>query len=146
MSVLIELTVGIARGWTATYTRGLPKEFRAERIAEIDSDLWDQRRFAELKRKPEPGTAAEVLARTVLGMPADVFWRIETGSSLKANRRISVDNSMPVRIGMVIVTLLLAGLVFLGMSIVFGAGEWNNRGEQAWSSPPVPSYRSPVSG
>jgi hypothetical protein len=133
MSALIEFSVGLARGWTATYTRGLPRECRVERIEEIDSDLWDQRRFAERERQPVAGTAAEVFARTVLGMPADVLWRIETGSTLAAHRRNTVNTSLAMRIGMVSVTILLVALVFNGISIVFGAGEWDSRGEQvAW--------------
>ncbi len=44
-----------------------------------------------------------------------------------------MNTSISMRIGMLLVTLLLGGLVLNGMSIVFGAGEWDDRGAQvAW--------------
>lgn len=57
-----------ATWWTDHYTRGLPGDVRDRRRAEIESDVFEQRRA---------GTASDgaVWWRTVRGIPADLAWR-----------------------------------------------------------------------
>lgn len=97
MSRLLDLSSGITRSWTATYTRGLPHDLRAERREEIDSDLWDHRRLANIEREPANGTAVQILARFALGIPADLLWRIEAGNQTNNNRRTIVNEALYMR-------------------------------------------------
>ncbi len=62
------------RGWVRVYTSGLPAGLRAERRAELDSDLYDHAQDAA--RSGEPFAASAVL-RCLFGIPADLAWRVE---------------------------------------------------------------------
>lgn len=57
--------------WVARYTRGLPDNIRADRSAEIASDLWEHRTSVG------GGSTAQltVLSRCIRGVPADLSWR-----------------------------------------------------------------------
>lgn len=123
----LDLAIGITRSWTATYTRGLPHDLRAERREEIDSDLWDHQRLADLEREPVTGTAAHVLFRLLFGMPADLLWRIEAGSSTQTSGRTSVNDTWFMRIGLAVSMLLLFFLVLNGVGIMLDGG-----GEVIW--------------
>jgi hypothetical protein len=57
--------------WVAWYTRGLPEGVRADRRAEIASDLWEQRVAGGSGQRLD----LAVLSRCVRGMAADVSWR-----------------------------------------------------------------------
>jgi hypothetical protein len=130
MSRLLDLSIGVTRSWTATYTRGLPHDTRAERREEIDSDLWDHKRLADLEREPANGTAMQILVRVALGIPADLLWRMEAGSSTQLTRSTSVNDTWFMRIGLLALTLVLSAGVAMGGFIVAGEGEWDNRTEQ----------------
>lgn len=61
----------LARWWVDRYTRGLAPDVRAQRRAELASDLWEHRaaagdRFA---------TQLAMLSRCLRGIPADLSWR-----------------------------------------------------------------------
>jgi hypothetical protein len=99
----------------ALYTRGLPADVRDARRAEIDSDLWEQRHLATEMREPPLGTAAEILARTALGMLSDITWRVQAGLSARPDRSISVNESLFSR------ALLLVALLFPVLPILMGA-------------------------
>jgi hypothetical protein len=126
----LDLAIGITRGWTATYTRGLPHDLRAERREEIDSDLWEHQRLADLQRAPMTGTATEVLFRLILGMPEDITWRLEAGAASTSKRRNSVNDTLIMRVGFLVALLPLLALVANGVGIVAGGGEWDSRTEQ----------------
>ncbi len=130
MSRLLDLSIGVTRTWTATYTRGLPHDTRVERREEIDSDLWDHKRLADFEREPANGTAMQILARAVLGMPADLLWRIEAGSSTQLTRSNSVNDRLFMRIGFLVALLPLVALVANGIGVMAGGGEFDNRTEQ----------------
>lgn len=61
----------LVRAWAALYTRGLPTTARGERLAELESDLWEHR--AALRAGVRGQLA--ILSRCVRGMPADIAWR-----------------------------------------------------------------------
>jgi len=127
---VLDLAIGITRAWSGTYTRGLPHDTRAERREEIDSDLWDHQRLADLEREPVTGTAVQILVRVILGIPADLLWRIEAGSSTQVTGRTSVNDTLIMRIGLVLISLPLLALVVNGVAIAFfGAGDFNNSTE-----------------
>ena len=66
-------------GWVALYTRGLPPEARLARRDEIESDLWSQRDEARSICRSSVSLAIEILTRLILGIAADVAWRLEHG-------------------------------------------------------------------
>jgi hypothetical protein len=75
MSGLLPLATDLTRWWVLVYSRGLPEDERAARRAEIDSDLWEHTHFgAEVGQRPAD-TGFEILARLLLGIPADLAWR-----------------------------------------------------------------------
>jgi hypothetical protein len=78
------LALWLTNAWVRCYTRGLEPGLRAERRAELQSDIWEQLHERALTPGPSPrgrGEAASqawlVLLRCVLGMPADISWRLE---------------------------------------------------------------------
>ena len=63
------------RGWVALYTLGLPAGMRLRRRDEIAGDLADETVDA-IRRGDRSGLFRQRLARLVLGMPADLSWRL----------------------------------------------------------------------
>lgn len=61
----------LARSWAALYTRGISPAAREERVAELESDLWEHR----AARGGGLGTEAAILSRCLRGVPADIAWR-----------------------------------------------------------------------
>jgi hypothetical protein len=126
----LDLAIAFTRAWVAVYTRGLPSDARAERREEIDCDLWHQQRLADLEREPVNGTAAAILVRAILGMPADLAWRVEAGFATANDRSTPVNDKWFMRIGLAVVSLPLAFLVANGIGIAFfGQGDFENSTE-----------------
>jgi hypothetical protein len=71
----LRLAVAVVRLWTRLYSWGLPQAGAAARRAEIESDLWEQ--LNDTERVPHP---LEIVSRAILGMPADLRWRVEAVS------------------------------------------------------------------
>jgi hypothetical protein len=61
----------VALRWVRLYTRGLPADARAGRLAEIESDLWEHRRDAGEGIRTE----AAIVSRCLRGAAADLGWR-----------------------------------------------------------------------
>ena len=77
MNTLPLLLAGsLTRGWVRAYTAGLPTRIRADRKAEIASDLWEQATEGGIEGESANAVAAHIFGRTVLGMPADVAWHL----------------------------------------------------------------------
>lgn len=114
MSAALDLAVGMTRSWVALYTSGLPPELRDARRAEIDSDLWEHQRTAELLDQPPGGTALQLLARLLLGLPSDLTWRLEAGNSVQNERSISMNESGAMR------SLVAVGIVVALFLVVTG--------------------------
>ena len=89
-----ERSAGLVRSWVSLYTRGLPAEVRQNRRDEIDDDLWCQAQEASESGRADRSLAGEVLARFVLGIPADLSWRAEqtrlAGRQAQRRREITV--------------------------------------------------------
>ncbi len=62
--------------WARLYTLGLPPEAREARQDEIASDTWEQ------LSDDDGASGAGVLARVLLGMPADLMWRLTAAHAL----------------------------------------------------------------
>ncbi len=68
------LAARLTRAWVRIYTSGLAAEARDARQAEIESDLWEH----ENGSGADPSvTGWQVLSRLLLGVPADLSWRLD---------------------------------------------------------------------
>ena len=56
----------LVRWWTRAYTIGLPRSERDDRLAEVESDLWES--------QTDPDASREILSRLFLGALDDVSW------------------------------------------------------------------------
>lgn len=66
-----ELAAAAVRLWTRLYTWRLDEDVRSERLAEIESDLW------EAKHDAAPLAGWDILMRLGRGIPADLAWQGE---------------------------------------------------------------------
>lgn len=65
----------MVRGWVAVYTLGLPAEMQARRRGEVAGDLADETQDA-MRRGELEHLRRRRLVRWLLGIPADVAWRL----------------------------------------------------------------------
>jgi hypothetical protein len=68
-------TAALVTWWVTTYSRHLPADVADRRQAELASDLWEQRAWAQAVGAPAPAVALSILRRMTAGMPADLRWR-----------------------------------------------------------------------
>ncbi len=131
---MINFAIALTRAWTAAYTRGLPEAVRAQRQEEIDCDLWEHQRLADFERAPTSGTAVEMLLRLVLGVPADLAWRVEAGASARSEKGTQMNDSWIMR-GLLALALAIA-IVPIGLGIyqVGGGGEYGSTLERVGGS------------
>ena len=104
----------VVRRWVALYTHGLATELRDQRRAEIESDLWAEWDEADMLGPAPLPVAVEILARLVLGIPADIGWRyshLEDNSS--SQKEIVVRESRSQQ------AWTVAGALWAGLGIVF---------------------------
>jgi hypothetical protein len=109
------LAGGLTRGWVRAYTIGLPARLRAERQAEIASDLWEQATVGGADGENAGGIAAHIFGRTVLGMPADMAWHM--GELKGADMEMSVNQKLVVG---AFIVLGVTALFFTSMLVVSG--------------------------
>jgi N-acetylneuraminic acid mutarotase len=64
------------RQWVRLYTLGLPPTDRDARLAEIESDIWEEVDFARGQGKSSPFIGFHICNRLLLGVPMDLSWRI----------------------------------------------------------------------
>jgi hypothetical protein len=64
----------VARWWVRAYTASLSTDARDGRRAEIESDLWEHLADADANQQHRINTEIDVLARVLIGIPADVTW------------------------------------------------------------------------
>ena len=68
----------ICRIWVRLYTRKLPGAEAQRRRSEIEFDLFEHALEAQIARVSNYRLNAEVLARVLVGVPADISWRRAT--------------------------------------------------------------------
>ena len=130
---MLALAIALTRSWTATYTRGLPAAVRDARCAEIDCDLWEHQRLAELQGST--GTAVEILQRLICGLPADVTWRFEAGTSARSGKVTQVNESLLMR-GLFTIALATAAFpLIIGILVFVGLNGEMSDSERAWFGP-----------
>lgn len=65
----------LVRGWVALYTLGLPHALRTRRRGEIAADLAEEAADA-VRRATLTGLARRRFVRLIMGVPADLAWRL----------------------------------------------------------------------
>ena len=116
MNTLPLLLAGsLTRGWVRAYTAGLPTRIRADRKAEIASDLWEQATEGGIEGESANAVAAHIFGRTVLGMPADVAWHL--GELKGDDMQLSIGQKSIVGL---FILLGVATVVFGVIGIVIG--------------------------
>lgn len=121
MIKLLSLAIAPTRAWTALYTRGLLADVRGERQEEIDCDLWEHQRLADLEREPATSTAAAIMLRLIMGIPADMTWRLEAGSNARSGRGTTMNDSWTMR-GLLALALAIAAFpAVIGVLVAIGA-------------------------
>jgi hypothetical protein len=121
-AILVE---SIIRLWTGLYTKGLPPELGAERRAEVESDLWEHGSL--WRERGLPGLTMQRFGRWLLGIPADLSWRLEQIGSRKerpekVERAIKLPTTMVQR-GIFGFIILLAGFfIVMGPVVLIGGG------------------------
>ena len=124
---MLPFAIALTHAWAGLYTRGLPADRRAQRREEIDCDLWEHQRLADLQREPVTATAAAILLRLLLGVPADIVWRLETGASARSGRGTQMNDTLAMR-GLLTVALAIAAFpLVIGILVAVGLnGEMDN--------------------
>lgn len=119
----------LVRGWVGLYTHGLPPEVRTARRDEVDDDLWCQRHEADALGRSPGLLAGEILLRLVLGMPADISWRVSHGGRAS---KVERSSSMSTRIIGSLGVIAGAGFTYLLARAITTPGDamWN--GTDAW--------------
>ncbi|HEY5624927.1 MAG TPA: hypothetical protein VIT93_00410 [Dehalococcoidia bacterium] len=120
MSPLLSLAIAPTRAWTALYTRGLPADVRGERREEIDCDLWEHQRLADFQREPATSTAAAILLRLIMGVPADMTWRLEAGASARSGKGTQMNDSWIMRGVLAVAVLVALSPIGFGVSVLAG--------------------------
>lgn len=108
MTPLLRLVVVIVRAWTDCYTWRMDPDVRAARIAQIESDLWE-----ELRERSSEGMRLplSIVARLVLGIPDDLAWRTTHDLIFEG----SVKRSAAFGAIVSVVTLIAAIVVWVGI-------------------------------
>jgi hypothetical protein len=132
---MMTLAIGLTRWWVRLYTKGLPPQTRDARRAEMESDLWEQGEDAGANGSQPDETALQVLVRLLLGIPADLSWRLEAGrrsGAAKGTTILGMSKSMGAAMlqkGLLGLTVLLAALYIAGgvgftVGYVSGSLDW----------------------
>jgi len=110
-------SAGLVRRWVALYTRGLAHRVRDARRDEIESDIWSQREEAREIGRSDGSVAGEMLTRLVLGIPADISWRLEQASPRRRHGRVARSVTMGSRV--VGLLAILGGSAFIACMAIY---------------------------
>jgi hypothetical protein len=125
-------SAGLVLRWVALYTRGLPDDARQNRRDEINDDLWSQLQDATESRRGARSVSGEILARLLLGVPADVGWRLEQRQGSGAPKAPEARPSMDLRFAALMAVLGGVGFdIGLILQAVLGEAAWSTGGV-AW--------------
>ena len=118
----------ICRHWVSLYTRNLPVVERQRRREELDSDLFEHALEARTAGAGPARLNAEILARVLVGVPADLSWRRATqqpqtrldlgGTSMSLSK--SNANRLLNILGGLVIALVWVSPVILVIVWVFG--------------------------
>ena len=122
------------RWWARAYTLGLPARDRDARVAEIESDTWEQFEFARSTRNSNRLVSLHVVARLLLGIPMDLSWRLSQ-SGAERNALETGASSALLRVGSalrpVVRSRLGLGTLAVGAALLLTAASWTAIRDQA---------------
>lgn len=87
MTLSLRVATVLTRFWVRVYTLGLDTEARRNRLALLESDLWEQTHDRGLSS--HVGVSLSILGRCLSGMPADLAWRYQAQAGV---RQIAIDS------------------------------------------------------
>jgi len=139
-------SAGLVSRWVALYTLGLPADLRDARREEIEGDLWSQHEEASLIGRPDGSLAGEMLTRLVLGVPADISWRLAHLAGSRA--RSSVERRTTLGTRVVGLLAILGGSAVAIAAAAFVAWTWSAPNARPWSlaADPLQSSLMTVAG
>ena len=116
----------VVLAWARWYTRDLPEDVAAERIAELESDVFEERAAAG----DASGAGRSIVGRAIRGVPADLAWRVARlrGASLTAPKG-TFPLALPA-LAHVATAMLLAWAVLIVVRV--GAGMLDGTWAGAW--------------
>ena len=125
-----ELAAAVVKAWTRAYTTWVSPTIREARRAEIDSDLWEHTHAAREAAMDPRTVAGQILARCLLGIAADLTWRIQLAVGADQTEKEEIPMSERVRRNWWIpAPIMLIGLgILVVLTHVVGDGF-----ESAWS-------------
>jgi hypothetical protein len=82
--------VRLVQVWAWLYTRGLPDAVKRDRVAEIESDLWEQSHELRARGPGGISTTLQILLRLVFGIPFDIAWRLEVSAAIRSGKEPEV--------------------------------------------------------
>jgi hypothetical protein len=85
----------LCRHWVALYTRNLPAAEQQDRRSEIESDLYEHALEARDAGVGSGRLNSEILARVLVGVPADLSWRRATRQPSKRLNLGGTQMSLP---------------------------------------------------
>jgi hypothetical protein len=122
-------SAGLVLRWVALYTRGLPDDTRQNRRDEIHDDLWSQLQDAAESSRGTRSVSGEILARLLLGVPADIGWRLEQSQVSGAPEAPEARPSMDLRFAALMAVLGGVGWdIGLVLQAVLGEAAWTTAG------------------
>ena len=109
------------RQWIRLYTLGLPAVDRDARLAEIESDIWEEVDFAREQGKSSALIGFHICSRLLLGVPMDLSWRITgrgaerdaLGRSARTLQEKSGALGLAFKSRLAVGTMLVTGALFL---------------------------------
>ena len=146
MSTLLSFAIAPTRAWAALYTRGLPADVRGERREEIDCDLWEHQRLADLEREPATSTAATILLRLIMGVPADMTWRLEAGAVARSERGTQMNKTLTMRGSFLLALGIAIVPAGLGVAVLAGNGELSSSSRAVFGSVWIAAAAAMVAG
>ena len=111
----LSLVIKLTRWWVRVYTAGLRADRRDARRAEIDSDIWEQQRYAEATGTGHGLTALLMVERLLLSVPTDLLWRLSLGGSERRAARAAVIAAG--KSGSAVAVVAVRSVIGLGVAI-----------------------------
>jgi cell division protein FtsW len=130
-----------AKGWQWLITLGLPADDKSSRRGSIASDLEEQRRDAHAAGYSPDSIALHVLWRMLLGIPADVSWRVGkvgvdnavlAAAAILATGGLLVAHDASLLVGVVRIVLLAAAAGLVAAVLALRHLRFNSRRAPVW--------------
>ena len=119
---LVDASAHLDRCWVWFYTAGVAQDTAARRREELDSDQWEMTNLARRGRWSDGELGAQRTLRWLLGLPADVTWRVGLGRQGFARESLTDLVAAGLLTGGLAVSLPLSMLLMLAGNTFDGHG------------------------